>query len=447
VAAEAATALLTLLPNNINIIIIMSHYRPSPPLVNPYLHANEVGATLVIRAEVESPRIKVEVRRVRLSASGEIVSLPVTDPIPNTWIIRSNDTIRMQPKSTIVYNTGLHLVIPDGVVGVISEHPYNHGEHIHVETLHLHNHLPFDGIILRIANHTVREVTIYAGDFLGLLHFYHTLRVEMKDSRPSPYNQYPAVRTPADSDDSEVERTVRRARRVYRERSPGRDLEPEGQFRGADHGRPAPTLTQSEGPPRPSRPSTSSSTDTAMSPARDTPMSPTEDPPTSRGSPVDIPLEEVEVEVVDVPRSPSPREVPLPMESSSSPTVEEPDDVQFYLFSRREHPTLGSYSMVTAIPTNNNGEINTTLRPHPTMEGYSIVTAATIEANRVVHAARQPAENAAMRVTNMVTMATTPAREFDENEALRNVSESNTERLHRALRRNGAPRSGTPVDR
>jgi dUTPase len=402
----------------------MSHpNRPSRPLAI-HLHPNETGTTLIVRTEAEAPRITVEVRRVRRNLRGEIVSLPAADPVPNTWNLRSNDTMRVQPKSTILYNTGLHFVIPDGVVGVISEHPYNHGENVFVENLTLHQHLPFAGVTLRLTNYSLREVTIDEGDLLGLIYFHRTMRVEMKDNRLLPWERA----APLDSDD-EVDDFLR-SRRAYRERSPPpRNGVPSPL--GWDHGRPLPVDCQT------SRPSTSSSFTSgpiSMVPLPRKPKDPERSEPDWPKNPVvsDSPWPEElpsapppEEPLMRPPPPPPPQEVPSPSSTSKAVTARKSTPPP----QPSEIPTLWKSAFKAATVPGSGTRYLLSRKQHSSGAMYTEVTVDNREVN------------------NNTAAVSTVEKQVAENAALRNASESNTDRLHRALRVDGKSSDKKPVAR
>lgn len=147
-------------------------------------HPNESAVLMDISVAASAPREDVRVERLIVSAS-----LPIADPISNAWVIRLNNNVVIPARSTVVYNTNLQFYLPRGVMGVISEHPYNHGQNPFVETLYFHEHLPFGGVKLRLTNHLSGPVNVDEGHFIGLLFFQSSLRVELGERPPSPRDQ------------------------------------------------------------------------------------------------------------------------------------------------------------------------------------------------------------------------------------------------------------------
>lgn len=140
-------------------------------------HPHESAETFTI----VQGRTYVAVKRLR-----KTLCLPVADAVPNAWILRANENLIIPPRSSLFYNTGLQFFIPEGLMGVVSQHPYEHGNQPRVETLFLHEHLPAGGVKLRLTNTTDETVYVSAGHFIGMVHFQKSSRVELEEVEETP---------------------------------------------------------------------------------------------------------------------------------------------------------------------------------------------------------------------------------------------------------------------
>jgi hypothetical protein len=150
--------------------------------LRPQRHPYEVGIATSVLTRVEDPHEHVRVFKV-LADSLDIM-IPVPDSVPNGWAIRMNHCLILQPKSTNLYKTGLQFQLPAGLVGVISRHPVDFEDYISIEPVYLHEHLPNNGVTLRIFNHSDRQAVLEIGKFVALLHFHRSSRVELEQEDP-----------------------------------------------------------------------------------------------------------------------------------------------------------------------------------------------------------------------------------------------------------------------
>jgi len=148
-------------------------------MTDPSLHPYEIRDFVELDTQVWTPREVVRVKTTKPNCC-----LPIADAIPNTWILRANNSFTIRPHDSFFHPLDLEFELPQGMVGVITPHPLNHGEPLIVAPCNIFQHYPNGGVTLQLTNISEDPIWVTEGHFLALMYFQRCMAVQMVNVTP-----------------------------------------------------------------------------------------------------------------------------------------------------------------------------------------------------------------------------------------------------------------------